>query len=592
MAQNNDIERPIPRYTRTDFTSLRAWLSGLPVDRIAGLYFTEDDLEAIGCPTPAALQRRLETMRDHLVERASVRSPHLAEGLRNARKSAKWSKVAMSYLFEAAEFAPGKPMPSDGISAWFKARVARTLAGEGLCTLADLVQLVEARGVGWWRPIPRLGRGKASSIERWLAHNEKTLGALNLTGEPISEAPIVLRPEHQILVPLERMALAVELDGSHGINRAPSFSLIQARNDLEAVQAFLVKYRAQEKTRRAYQKELERFLLWCIYKAGKPLSSVLVEDCEAYKAFLEKPDPLWCGKKAERFSVRWRPFAGSLSSSSQRYSITILKAFFTWLVDVRYLGGNPWVAVGNPIVEQRQTSIRIEKALPEDLWEKFSREGGILDQACMVCAEEFREQQRLLRAALLLMGHTGLRREELAGVKRLHLKPLPGKSGLWELDVLGKRRKWRTVFLPLRVVHAIQDHWEDRDEDFEEAGSEGALISPLVIPGTKSAREKHLDNMEAPGAGFSPDGLYRCLKNGLLRVADSRFLELEDWERDVLRKSGLHAFRHTFGTIAAAKELPLDVLQKMLGHASLQTTSIYVQAERKRSIEEMSKFFG
>ncbi len=98
--------------------------------------------------------------------------------------------------------------------------------------------------------------------------------------------------------------------------------------------------------------------------------------------------------------------------------------------------------------------------------------------------------------------------------------------------------------------------------------------------------------MEAPGAGFSPDGLYRCLKNGLLRVADSRFLELEDWERDVLRKSGLHAFRHTFGTIAAAKDLPLDVLQKMLGHASLQTTSIYVQAERKRSIEEMSKFFG
>lgn len=589
MAQNNDIERPIPRYTRTDFTSLRAWLSGLPVDRIAGLYFTEDDLEAMGCETPAALQRRLEVMRDHLVERASVRSPHLAEGLRNARKSARWSKVAMNYLFEAAEFAPGKPMPTDGLSAWFKPRVARTLEGEGLRTLADLVQLIEIRGPGWWRPIPRLGRGKASSIERWLTIHEKTLGAVSLAGEPISEVPIVLRPEHQILVPLERMALAVELDGSQGINRAPSFSLIQAHNDLEAVQAYLVKYRAQEKTRRAYQKEIERFLLWCIYKAGKPMSSILADDCERYKAFIEDPDPLWCGKKAKRFSVFWRPFEGKLSGPSRRYVVTILKAFFKWLVDVRYLAGNPWVAVGNPTVETRQASLRIEKALPEDLWSRFSREGGTLDQACMVCEAGHREQNRIVRAALLLMGHTGLRREEVASARRENLKPVPGKADLWELDVLGKRRKWRTVFLPSRVVDALEDHWEDRGEDFKDG--QGALVSPVVIPMTPTAMAKHFDD-NVEGAGFSADGLYRCIKTGLERIADNRLLDLEDHERDILRKSGLHDFRHTFGTVAAGKDLPLDVLQRLLGHASLQTTSIYVQAERKRSIEEMAKFFG
>ncbi len=590
MAQNTQVERPIPRYTRTDFTSLRAWLSGVDVQRIASLYFTEDELDAIGCVMPAMLQGRLEAMRDHLIERAVVANPKLAEGLRYARRSDKWSKLAMGYLFEAAEFSAGEPIPQDGLAAWFKPRIVRALESEGLRSLADLVGLIELRGAGWWRPIARIGHGKARSIEAWLTRFPRTLGVLTITEERDRvHAPIVLSPECPILVPLEQIALPSELDGRNGVNRAPSFSLIQARHDLDAVQAFLVKYRSQEKTRRAYQKEIERFLLWCIYKAGKPLSSVLAEDCEHYKAFLEKPDPDWCGQKVKRFSVRWRPFEGALSAPSQRYAITILKTLFKWLVDVRYLAGNPWVAVGNPIVETHQTPLRIEKALSEDLWTRFAREGGILDQSCMVSKSDHREQQRIVRAAVLLMGHTGIRREEAATARRQHLKPVPGKADLWELDVLGKRRKWRTVFLPYRVVDALMDHWEDRGEDFE--SGEGTLLSPVVIPLTPTARRKHFEEPEV-GAGFSADGLYRCIKTGLDRIAENRLLELEEHEREIFRSVGLHAFRHTFGTIAAARALPLDVLQRLLGHASLQTTSIYVQAERKRSIEEMSKYFS
>ncbi|MCA8022653.1 tyrosine-type recombinase/integrase [Burkholderia metallica] len=49
-----------------------------------------------------------------------------------------------------------------------------------------------------------------------------------------------------------------------------------------------------------------------------------------------------------------------------------------------------------------------------------------------------------------------------------------------------------------------------------------------------------------------------------------------------------HSFRRTFGTLA----VPLDVVQRVLGHASLQTTSTYVQAEQQRMIEETSRYFG
>jgi site-specific recombinase XerD len=46
-----------------------------------------------------------------------------------------------------------------------------------------------------------------------------------------------------------------------------------------------------------------------------------------------------------------------------------------------------------------------------------------------------------------------------------------------------------------------------------------------------------------------------------------------------------------FDTQAVAKGVPVDVAQKVLGHASVSTTSIYVQAEKERTMAEAKKFF-
>jgi integrase len=81
------------------------------------------------------------------------------------------------------------------------------------------------------------------------------------------------------------------------------------------------------------------------------------------------------------------------------------------------------------------------------------------------------------------------------------------------------------------------------------------------------------------------------IKTALIRIANDASLALDEGERNTLRKAGPHAFRHTFGTQAVAGDVPLDVLQRVLGHASLQTTTIYVQAEKRRSIDELGKFF-
>lgn len=600
MAQNTIVAPEELHYTRADFTALRASLNKLDIGFIVSNYYTEDDLEELGCESPGDLQRRLDAMRDHLINRASAANPHIAEALRNARKSARWSKVALDFLFQAAEFQSTQPQLQDALTAWLKPRVARHLQTEGIRTLQDLVRLIELRGPTWWRPVPRLGEGKAAAILRWLQRHEKTLGRLTVSGtkttSDVTLPAVILDPmsTQAVLAPLEGIRLPAELDGSTGLNRAQQFSLIYARNDLEAVQAYLVKFKGQSHTLRAYRKELERLLLWAIHKRCRPLSSLLVDDCELYKLYLASPDPEWIGPRTKRWSPRWKPFEGALSPASQQHAVTIIRGFFGWLQDVRYLAGNPWVAVGNPRKEKPIASMQIEKALPEELWAALSREGGYLDQAIAHLPGNEQAQMRLGKAALLLIGHSGIRREEAVTAKRGRLKTIASAGiPLAELAVLGKGLKWRSVFLPGSVVQALKDHWNDRGQDFDDPNSyaESHLLSPIIIPSTPQASQKHLQENSNQAQGFAPGSLWRIVTKTLKAVAAEERIEMTDQEREILRHRATHALRHTFASVAVSRDVPLDVMQRLLGHASLDTTSIYVQAERKRSIAEMSRFF-
>jgi hypothetical protein len=176
-------------------------------------------------------------------------------------------------------------------------------------------------------------------------------------------------PRRLTLAPLERLSVPHALSGADGENRSTAFCYIQAKHDLDALRAYLNRYRDQPKTLRAYTKELERFLLWAVVLRGKALSDLRVDDCEAYKDFLKSPDPRFVGERFARQSPRWRPFASTadgsaaLSADSQRYAVRALRAAFAWWVDVRYLAGNPWIAVNDPPVIQRASAMKIERAL-------------------------------------------------------------------------------------------------------------------------------------------------------------------------------------------------------------------------------------
>lgn len=50
-----------------------------------------------------------------------------------------------------------------------------------------------------------------------------------------------------------------------------------------------------------------------------------------------------------------------------------------------------------------------------------------------------------------------------------------------------------------------------------------------------------------------------------------------------------HIARHTFATVALNNDIPLEVVQKLLGHSSVKTTQIYAKLLDKTVFEQMKK---
>ncbi|MFM0016727.1 tyrosine-type recombinase/integrase [Paraburkholderia sediminicola] len=95
-------------------------------------------------------------------------------------------------------------------------------------------------------------------------------------------------------------------------------------------------------------------------------------------------------------------------------------------------------------------------------------------------------------------------------------------------------------------------------------------------------------------ASCTADALGRLVRQGVQRLtADlATYPGVSADDLVVLANTSAPAFRHTFGTRAVARDMPIDVVQTILGHASLQTTSIYVRAEQRRMLEAAASYYA
>jgi integrase len=556
---------------------------------------------------------------------------------RAARRRARLVERQLQLITELESILGEELTLASPLAAWFAPAIADRLHQADLFTVAQLVDRMRSVPRRWWSGIPGIGEGKGQRIRRFLEAHLGPVGA----AQPVLQAPALPGPAGGLLqagavglaaptgrqlavVPLERLHVPSELSGEQGVFRAPEARCaIAARNDYDAIHTWL-STKSSELTQAAYRRESERLLLWCVLQRKKALSSLTLDDAQAYRDFIADPQPAaqWIGSKGvPRFAPLWRPFAGPLKISSQKQSLVILHGLFEWLISTGYTTINPFAGV-RVQAASRPVAASTTAADTSGLEHDRAKRNRVLARTLPTTAlkavlEELPALEpggRHRRMALVLrfLVSTGLRISELAAARRDHLEWIPPSQqgdGGWVLHVVGKRGRYREVPLPEDLVQALQAYLGAR-------GLPGELEH--VPPGTYLIGKVDDLHLKLPSAGLMdvvdaaggvetvttlPDGSTASKGDGvraqtihhdLQRLFERVAQRLEAKDRlgaQRLRQASAHWLRHTSASTAVAAGVPLDVVGALLGHASLTTTSQYVHAESHRVAKEMKKLW-
>ena len=280
--------------------------------------------------------------------------------------------------------------------------------------------------------------------------------------------------------------------------------------DTEIIRKFFLSKAVQgctENTLKAYR----QYLIYCVGKIGKHLKDLPSDDIRLLLAYLK-------GQKC-----------------SSAYIATIqrcLSSFFTWCQQNDILHNNPMLKV-----EKVKVRSKIEEALTEEQMEMVRS-----------LAKTKRE-----KAIIEMLYSTGCRVSELCSINKSDVD--------WdklEIKVLGKGKKYRTVYISQRAKYAYLDYDRIRTDKCP------ALFGcepEITDRGRAMLNRLHTD--------WNPDK--SRLEKGTVEV--------------MLRKIGKvmgirlhpHLIRKTMATQAMKKGMPIDQVRVMLGHESIATTTIYAQ---------------
>jgi integrase/recombinase XerD len=223
-----------------------------------------------------------------------------------------------------------------------------------------------------------------------------------------------------------------------------------------------------------------------------------------------------------------------LKPNSVNRSLISLKRYFAWLLSTGEIGYDPAKVVkliGEEVSAPRHLDDQEEQALVAAVTER----GNLRD-----------------RAIIVLLLHTGLRARELCTLTRAQVS-LGKRSG--SILVHGKRNKYREIPLNATARAALAAY------DPALSKSHTHDTTPLFLS------EKRHAQLTERGLGY---------------------LVKKYAERAKLSDVSPHDLRHRFGYRMAAS-VPLHRLAQLMGHDSLDTTMVYVQATQRDLQEEVEK---
>lgn len=367
------------------------------------------------------------------------------------------------------------------------------------------------------------------------------------------------------------------LNGKNGTNRNKEQSHhIQARNDFDAVHSWLDCYRSRPATFRTYQKEVERFLLWCIFQRRKALSSLNYDDFKEFFDFLSNPIPksIWCGpsggKGNRRGQKNWKPFVSGLSDSTKSTAISIIYSLITYLYDGNYLASDPLKLFKKH--NRYQNSKEEQKIkIQERILEKDELI-AIIDAIEKLPHKEPHEKsdQERIRFLVAILYFLGLRIHELETHTWSAFRQLQGK---WWFFVLGKGGKLGKIPVNDELLEAVVHYRKCLGLDEYPTPDEKI---PIITSwkDTRSLTARHMNKL-------------------LKKVAEIASLQFQDRKdkQEKLKKFSAHWLRHLSASMQDKVGVSFKHIRANLRHENDETTRRYVHAiddERHNDMQKLS----
>lgn len=270
---------------------------------------------------------------------------------------------------------------------------------------------------------------------------------------------------------------------------------------------------------------------WLLHQRSENTSAAYGRDLRDWLAFCNERDvdPLTVTRGHGDAYRGWLQQVRGLSARSAARHLAAVSSWYAYLADESVIGFNRFAGARRPETNRRESST-------VSLSESEAR-------AMIATAQGDRGGQRLRTASAIgLMLSVGPRASEVLSLPR---------------ESLGYERGFRTV----RIV-----------------GKGGKIRTRQLPPAPGAALDEYLDSRPSPKLMFTT------------RTGEQmRRGHMFDLVRRIARDAGLfqpervtpHVLRHTFATLALENGASLEELQEALGHASPDTTKIYVHASNR-----------
>lgn len=220
---------------------------------------------------------------------------------------------------------------------------------------------------------------------------------------------------------------------------------------------------------------------------------------------------------------------GHLKSGTIATKLTIISAFYAWLVREEILLKSPTIKIKTP---------KIPKRLREGL---TIEELEIVRESCNTLRQ---------RALVEILYSTGCRLSELSA---LNISDVDWQD--MSIIVFGKGSKERKVFLSFKALYHLKRYLKSRNDDCE------ALIVSERQP------------------------IRRLTNRGIQYQID----KIEQ-ASDISKSMTPHVMRHTFATLAMDAGIELADLQHLLGHSNPATTLRYAPVSEERKRDAFKKY--